>query len=41
MHDSRKDLTPVTKKIAEIEIVVDKLHMQGHIDGWCRHTCDP
>ena len=41
MHDSCKDLTPVTKKLAEVETVVDKLHMQGHTEGWCRRTCDP
>ena len=40
-HNSRKDLTPITKRLPEMEIVVDKLHMQGHIDRWCRHTCDP
>ena len=37
----RKELTPATKKLASIEIVVDKMHMKGHTDEWCRRNCDP
>ena len=40
-HDSRKDVTAVTKQLAEMEIIIDKLHMQGHTDGWCHQNCDP
>ena len=41
MNPSRKDLTPTMKKLADMEIVVDKMHMKGHTDQWCRLTCDP
>lgn len=36
----RKDLTPTTKVIASLEILVDKMHMAGHTDKWCKDTCD-
>ena len=29
-----------SKILAEQEIVVDKMHMKGHVDMWCKH-CDP
>ena len=41
MSSSRVGLTETTQKIAQTEIVVDKLHMAGHVDTWCRQTCDP
>lgn len=37
---SRKDLTETTKRLAQVEIVVDKMHMHGHIDQWCKANCD-
>ena len=37
----RRDLTNWTKKISELEIVIDKMHFAGHIDAWCRDVCDP
>ena len=36
----RRDTTTTSKKIADIEIVVDKMHMKGHIDSWCLEHCD-
>ena len=36
----RKDLSPITKLIASLEILVDKMHMAGHTDKWCKETCD-
>jgi len=35
------NLTPTSKKIASLEIVVDKMHMPGHVDKWCMANCDP
>jgi len=35
---SRKDLTSATKKIANIQILVDKMHIKGHVDPWCLHA---
>ena len=37
----RRDLTKWTKKISDLEIVIDKLHFAGHVDKWCRQVCDP
>ena len=30
-----------SQKLANAEIVVDKMHMAGHVDEWCRQNCDP
>lgn len=40
-HSTRRDATPTAQKMAQIEIVVDKLHMEGHTDKWCMANCDP
>lgn len=37
----RKFLTQSSQKPSEIEIVVDKMHMAGHVDEWCKHNWDP
>ena len=37
----RKKLTPTAEKLATIEIVIDKMHMTGHIDKWCLANCNP
>ena len=36
----RKDLTPTSTLLAQVEIMVDKMHMAGHIDDWCKQNCD-
>lgn len=36
----RRDLTSTTKKLSLLEIVVDKMHIAGHVDPWCLKTCD-
>ena len=38
---SRKDLTPTSKMISNLTITVDKMHMAGHVDLWCKRHCDP
>ena len=40
-NPKRTNLTPTTQRMSELEIVVDKMHMKGHIDKWCKETCDP
>ena len=40
-HSSRKDVTPTSQKRSTIEVVIDKLHMEGHTDKWCMVTCNP
>ena len=37
----RSQITPCSAKLASIEIVIDKMHMAGHIDKWCHQFCDP
>ena len=34
-------LSETAKKIAEKNIVVDKMHFRGHIDEWCSRNCNP
>ena len=40
-NPSRRNLTPQSIQLANTEIVIDKLHMAGHTDTWCRQHCDP
>ncbi len=35
-----RDLTETTRKLAALEIVVDKMHIAGHINKWCLENCD-
>ena len=37
----RRDLTPTTQAISQMSIVIDKMHMAGHVDAWCKENCDP
>ena len=37
----RSEQTPTAVKLASLEIVVDKMHMSGHVDQWCKSNCDP
>lgn len=37
----RSMLTDTSKKIKDMNIVVDKMHFKGHIDQWCRQHCNP
>ena len=38
---SRQNLTtPTTTSLSSLEIVVDKMHVKGHVDPWCLKTCD-
>ena len=40
-NPSRQDLTVTAQSIAKLCIVVDKMHMAGHVDRWCKDDCDP
>ena len=37
----RSELTRCTIQLSKIEIVIDKMHMAGHVDKWCHENCDP
>jgi len=38
---SRSSATETMKLLASLNIVVDKMHMKGHTDSWCKKHCDP
>ena len=40
-NPKRSDLNECTKFLSGIEIVVDKMHMTGHVDKWCKEHCNP
>ena len=40
-NPSRSAATETTKRIANMSIVVDKLHFKGHKDPWCLENCNP
>ena len=40
-NSCRCNQTSITKALAEINIVIDKMHMAGHVDKWCKANCDP
>lgn len=40
-NSRRCDLTPTTQTLSHLSIVIDKMHMAGHVDSWCKKTCDP
>ena len=33
-------MSKYSKKLSETRIVVDKMHMRGHVDPWCKQYCD-
>lgn len=40
-NSKRSELTVQSRQLAEIDMAVDKMHMRGHIDSWCKDKCDP
>ena len=32
---------PTAKLLSNINIVIDKMHMVGHTDKWCKKVCNP
>lgn len=38
-NSKRKTATPTA--MANTEIVIDKMHFQGHVDDWYKQTCNP
>ena len=37
----RSQLTIAARKLASLNIVIDKMHFAGHIDAWCHANCNP
>lgn len=40
-NPARSTLSDTTKKISEIEIVLDRFHYPNHTDEWCKRNCNP
>jgi len=41
MNPVRKGLTNVSRKLGEMDMVVDKLLFRNHVDKWCKDKCNP
>ena len=41
MDTVRCTATDTASKIAEMPIIVDKMHFKGHTDPWCAENCNP
>ena len=37
----RANVTPTAKRIASLNIVIDRFYFPGHVDSWCHEHCDP
>ena len=37
----RAEQSETTKLLSTINVVIDRMHMAGHVDSWCKRTCDP
>lgn len=37
----RKDDTNTSKRIATLEMKIDRFHYRNHVDPWCRRVCNP
>lgn len=33
-------VTPEANRLAKVEMIVEKMHMKGHTDPWCRENCN-
>ena len=40
-NPKRSELTKQTKQLSSMKMAVDKMHMKGHTDKWCKENCDP
>ena len=41
VNPNRRDVTSVAKKVANLDMVVDKMHFRNDVDKWCRSNCNP
>ncbi len=40
-NSARCNISYECSLLAEKDFVIDKMHMRGHIDSWCKEHCDP
>ncbi|CAH1255647.1 Hypp1583 [Branchiostoma lanceolatum] len=38
-NPARSDATETTRRLANMEMLVDRMHMRGHVDPWCKKHC--
>ncbi|XP_044168316.1 uncharacterized protein LOC122952504 [Acropora millepora] len=41
MNPKRKCLTAVAERLANMDMVIDKMHFRNHVDNWCKTNCNP
>ena len=41
MNPKRKNSTKVTEGLANMDVVIDKMHFRNHVDDWCKANCNP
>ena len=37
----RSTVTATSKRMAAMEMMVDKFHFRNHVDQWCKANCNP
>lgn len=37
----QQNVTEVSKRLADLDMVVDKMHFRNHVDRWCKSNCNP
>jgi hypothetical protein len=40
-NEKRRKHSPATEKMANVKILVDKMHFAGHVGEWCMQNCNP
>ena len=40
-NSNRRQQRITTQLLADVELVVDKIHFKRHTDTWCKQFCDP
>ena len=40
-NKEKAELMEQTRQLASVKMSVDKMHMKGHTDSWCKENCDP
>jgi len=41
MNKTRSTQTDTSRRIASMNLVVDRFHFPGHVDPWCKKNCNP
>lgn len=41
INPQRSQSTETANSVSQLSFVIDRMHMKGHVDSWCKKTCDP